>query len=1674
LLVNDTNNDGLLDIIVAHGNGGGSPFSGILRQNLPTTGDATLEFSVADFSAFESAGVATVTIRRSGDPTAAVTVDYATTAGTAIAGQDFVQASGTLSFASGDLARSFDVVLIDDALQEGVDETVNLVLSNPSGGAVLGAIINATLAIRDDEPPLMPGEFGFSATTYSGSEASPSVAITIVRSNGSDGAAQVTLATSNGTAAAGQDYQTLSTVVAFVDGQTSAVESVFLIDDLNYEGNETVNMTLSNASGATLGSPTSAVLTILENEIRQPGVLQFVSSSASANETDGTISIDVSRVQGSDGQVTIDYEDQGVTAVSGVDYLPVSGTLIFADGVATQSVVMTLVDDTDFEAIETFEVQLFSPGGGASLGAIDFITIDIVSEDPEPANQAPVANADTASTNEDTVVQIAVLANDTDPDGDALSISAVGSPTNGVAVQSGNDIIYTPDADFNGNDSFSYTITDGALSASTTVSVSVTAVNDAPVANADSVTTNEDAAVQIAALANDVDPDGDVLSIASVGMPANGTAVQSGNGIIYTPNANFTGNDGFSYTVSDGTLSASTTVSVSVTTANDAPVANSDSASTAEDTPVQISVLLNDTDADGDVLSIASIGMPANGTAVQSGNSVTYTPDTDFNGNDSFSYTVTDGALSASATVSVAVSAVNDAPLANADSATTNEDVAVQILVLANDVDPDGDVLSIASVDMPANGTAVQSGNGITYTPNSNFSGNDSFSYTVSDGALSASTTVNIVVVAINDAPTANADSASTAEDTPVQISVLLNDTDPDGDALSIVSVGNAANGAAVQSSGGILYTPNANFNGNDSFNYTISDGSSTATAVVSVTISAVNDTPIAVSDSVSTAENVAVQISVLANDSDPDGDALSISSIGAAANGSAVQSADDIIYTPNANFSGVDNFSYTITDGSLTANAVVSIDVSASPDDSIEMVLSDIFVSEASGQIFVNLQRVGSGIGVVAVNIAATDGSATATNDYVLNDQLVTFADGILQASVAVLIVDDAVFEQDESFLLSISNAQGGTIGPSSTTTVTIVNDDAPPPAGSITFSVASLNVLEASGAVQIEIVRSSGTGGAVSVEYTTVGGSAISGEDYQFVFGVIDFADGVGGIKVISIPIVDDSAFEADEYFDVVLGAVTGGATLGSPAVTRVTIIDDDMAPDAGAIDFVSPVFDVNEADGLVTIDLVRSNGLAGAVSVDLITRDGTATATEDYQSVAVSISFSDGSSTASVNVPIVDNTEFEQSESFFIDLVNPQGGVTISNSTAEVRIADDDVAPATGVVQFSGDLTTIGEAAALVTVTAVRVGGSAGQILVDYQSVDGSATAGSDYQPVAGTVAFSDGQLSVSIDVPVVDDAVFEGDEDFTLTLSSTSPDTLGQRLSTSIVIQDNESPPSAGSFSLSQAATVVDEGAGSLSVAIIRSGGSSGAVSVDLATIAGSAIPGDDYEAVSRTVSFADGEISSQLSIVIHEDSEFESDELFGIELSNTTGSATLQSPSSMQVTIRDNDLPQHGIFDFDLTTYAVSEGQSDVRIGVTRSGGTDGDVSVEITVGSGSTASAADFSGASAVLSFLDGESAAELRISIVDDSLVEGSEFLNILLTNPQGGASIGMANMATVTIADNDTTVAPRPSSSGGGGSLGVVAAFLLLLVVLGVYARQRDSHCAQVNWLRVILRAK
>ncbi|MCX6093367.1 MAG: Ig-like domain-containing protein, partial [Candidatus Bipolaricaulota bacterium] len=756
-----------------------------------------------------------------------------------------------------------------------------------------------------------------------------------------------------------------------------------------------------------------------------------------------------------------------------------------------------------------------------------------------PVNDEPLAQDDNAFTDEDAAVTITVLANDSDPEGNELVIQAVSSPTHGTAEIQGATVVYTPSAGFSGIDGFTYVAVDGdGGSAEALVTVNVATVNHAPAAAGGHVETDEDVAITIAVLESDIDPDGDALTLQSVTQPEHGTLTKSGTTATYVPDSGFHGDDAFTYMISDGRGgTSSATITITVVDVNDSPLARDDSASTNEDVGVTISVLANDSDPDGDLLAVEAVTSPAHGDVEISGSAIRYVPALDFHGVDSFTYVVVDGhGGSSSASVTIDVASVNDLPVAEDDEVSTLEDMPATISVLANDADPDGDSLTIESTSTPHHGVVIRAGTSIVYTPAANYSGEDTFTYTVKDGNGGTDTaTVTVTVIAVNDLPIAQDDTATTSAGTALTVEVLSNDRDPDGDALAVQSVNQPSHGTVANGGSELTYVPQAGFSGTDAFSYTVSDGQGgSATALVSITVTPVNHAPTAQDDSASMSGESILMIEILGNDRDPDGDFLLVQSIGSPAHGTVLNGRTAISYIPDARFSGVDTFSYIVSDGNGgSATAVVTVSVAAA--NQAPVASDDTGVTDEDVPVTIS----------VLSNDLDPDGDALHVESISQPS-----AGSVTRDGTSITYTPAAERSEVDSFTYTVSDGRGGTATATVLVVVVAVND--PPTAQDdsattdmeVAISISVLtNDTDPEGGVLAVVSVSSGQNGTVFNE----GASILYTPDPGFV-----------GTDTLTYTVRDSEGLTATATVTVGVAGVTGGggASEGTALDGRVVI--------------------------------------------------------------------------------------------------------------------------------------------------------------------------------------------------------------------------------------------------------------------------------------------------------------------------------------------------------------------------------------------------------------------------------------------------------------------------------------------------------------------------------------
>ncbi|WP_252949809.1 Ig-like domain-containing protein [Pseudoalteromonas shioyasakiensis] len=841
----------------------------------------------------------------------------------------------------------------------------------------------------------------------------------------------------------------------------------------------------------------------------------------------------------------------------------------------------------------------------------------------ENVNDAPVFSSTPITTaTEDELYSYTASATDDDA-GDTLFYTALDMPSWLTFDDATRTLTGTPTNDDVGTYNITLVVTDASKEETKQEFIlNVVNVNDVPDVHDDTAIVDEDNSVAINILANDSDVDNDLnpASVRVVTAPMLGkTSLNTANGVItYTPNENVNGSDSFTYTVDDleNGRSAIATVSITINPVNDAPFAKIDTALTEEDMAIEIDVALNDSDLDeGDSLDLSSLEVvtaPENGKASVQNKRILYTPNADFNGNDTFTYRVADesGAMSNQASVMVTVGEVNDAPIALNDAAELDEDASIELSILDNDLDVDSDLTidNVTITQAPAHGkVSINSASGtISYKPNADFFGSDSFTYSVKDdqSLISNIAVVKLTVNSVNDAPVANNDVAQLLEDTAHSINVLGNDLDVDGslDKSSLEVVTEPEHGSTQIVDGMISYTPNANSNGEDSFSYRVKDdlGVWSNNANVFITITAVNDAPLANNDVIQIDEDESVIIDVTGNDSDVDGsiDEDSVKVVTEPAFGNVINNVDGTVsYTPVSNYVGFDSFTYSVLDNEGAESNTASVTITVLAVNDAPMIESAPVTSATQDEAYSYVLIINDVDSADSYKLSATELpswldfnpatgelSGTPSNDDVGTHAvtlLVTDAEGLTDTQTFVITVADVNDEATGGISISGEAKQGETLRVESTI-------DDPDGLGEFTYQWMRNGVLITGATLSEYMLTDADIGATITVVVTYVDGNG----------NTETFTSGATSPVIISnvAPVAIGEQFSTDEdesitftlgYFDENGDELT--FNLVTPVSNGTLTVDANRFMYQPSADFSgSDSFSYSVSDGVLTSEL------------------------------------------------------------------------------------------------------------------------------------------------------------------------------------------------------------------------------------------------------------------------------------------------------------------------------------------------------------------------------------------------------------------------------------------------------------------------------------------------------
>jgi len=699
------------------------------------------------------------------------------------------------------------------------------------------------------------------------------------------------------------------------------------VDDGIADGNQTYHIIMAAAvsDDGNYDNMNAADITLVNSDNDSPGVTVFPYTGHFTTEADGTSSFKVRLNSEPTNDVTLSLSSSN-TDEGTID----KASLLFttANYNIDQTVIITGVDDVLNDGDKPFTINF------TNIESIDegYDTITII-QNVSAVNRddiGPRAADDAITTDEDSNININILSNDKGLDDGNISVAISTQPLHGtVVVESNKTITYTPNGLFNGDDTFIYRVCDGENDCDeATVTITVTWMDDFPVALIDGRGTSINTPRYVDILFNDygMEDGGIIISIDQHPDVNEGAVTIVGDSIQFTPALDYLGTSDFIYKITDADGDFDTAiVIITIRDINHVPVAVDDNAETTINTDVTISVLANDSGLEDGFGSLQIHTNPTHGTVLVNANrSVTYTPTAGYTGNDSFQYLVedVDGDYDL-ATVTINVLPLGDAhPVAANDYRATDYETPVYLDVLINDSGLADIPLTLSITTDPINGVAVITADSILYTPNTGFSGIETLRYQIrdndGDNSNTATVTINVLPENVtNYKPVALNDTVETNENTPAIVNVLNNDTIIDVfGKLQIYSVPEFGT-AVVNANRTITYIPSNSFIGSDSFEYWVEDvhgDYDIATVFVDVIVKP-NAIPVANNDERGTNYETARYIDVLANDIGLEDGGIILNVITAPTQGTAVVTADSILYTPAAGFSGTSIFEYSVTD---------------------------------------------------------------------------------------------------------------------------------------------------------------------------------------------------------------------------------------------------------------------------------------------------------------------------------------------------------------------------------------------------------------------------------------------------------------------------------------------------------------------------------------------------------------------------------------------------------------------------------------------------------------------------------------------------------------------------------------------------------------------------------------
>ncbi|MEZ4511922.1 MAG: Calx-beta domain-containing protein [Chloroflexota bacterium] len=659
--------------------------------------------------------------------------------------------------------------------------------------------------------------------------------------------------------------------------------------------------------------------------------------------------------------------------------------------------------------------------------------------------------------------------------------------------------------------------------------------------------------------------------------------------------------------------------------------------------------------------------------------------------------------------------------------------------------------------------------------------------------------------------------------------------------------------------------------------------------------------------------------------------------------------------------------------------------------------------VDEGAATAVITVELSKAAANPVSVQYASSNGTASAGSDYTAVSGTLNFGVGETSKTFNVPITNDTVSEPSETVNLTLSNATSVGLGTPATAVLTILDNDQP----TVQLSSSTTSVDETAGTTSFNVTLSHTTYQPVTVDLASADGTASAGSDYTAISQTVTIPAGQTSY-LVTVTVADDSWYEGAETAVFTLTNPTG-ATLGTPASLTLTINDDETAP---TVSFIGNSTSVAENGGSLDVEVQLSATTQHTVTVNIASSNDTATAGSDYTAISQTLTFAPGATSQMVTVAISDDVAEEGNEAFQLTLSNASPIALGNDPVLSVVILDDDVPP---TVQLQAATASASEGDGTLLLTVLLEGLTDKTVSVDVATVDETATAGSDYEPISTTLTFTPGIHSQQVAITLLDDALDEPDETLTVQLSNLVNADAGAPLQTVVTIADDDDAPTV---QFDGDAFAADEGDGTAVITLTLSAPSAKSVAVDVATVDETAVSPDDYTAISSTITFAPGETSQQVTVALTDDGLDEPDETVGLTLSAPQNGA-LGSPATATLTIADNDEPP--TVQFAAAEVTVLETEETAVFSLTLSTPSSLPVEVKVSSSGGSATPGADYGAINQKVTFAPGETTQTVALTLFDDALVEGGETV-LLQLSQFANATAGDPAAATLTIADDET----------------------------------------------------